>query len=479
MIQVFIEHTGYTIGGFFEYISIGKIKERKLELPNGGYDIEIRVPRICDMLEIKPKLSEILNNALVSENLDNNKSQTEEINIDKESIEENPNYSNISKVFNKLPKTTQDYFQNNFILEDTKIEQAKQSFNKPGNFIQLKNEKGEILFQENPLFKIENISKNNNYFQGIIKNENHKIKNRNILLTQSIENAPIFDLGYLFGPSEEKIFIGFQMKSYKDKYKTSFKFSKKKVIEKSKQLLITSKYLFGVNIVEFHYIIVGMYINSEEIKICQEERLYSQNLIKYCKSNKIELILYDPLKKIFLTPDKQPITTLLLENLKYSNVFDEDYKKIFKFEDSDYNYNKFLKTRIKLRCFDLEEAIESVVGYLDEQTIINKINTFFNQISELLGINNIKFVSKEFYNEQSGIIPLPGDNFLFMCKYKAINNVDNINKDCFLVKKKEQELFLYLYQTNEIFTNNYPIQFFALMKLDEPYYIFTFKNLEQ
>ena len=56
------------------------------------------------------------------------------------------------------------------------------------------------------------------------------------------------------------------MKSYRDydEHVRTFNISKKDIIEHSELLLINSAFIFGVNIVEIHYIIVGLYFQDEK-----------------------------------------------------------------------------------------------------------------------------------------------------------------------------------------------------------------------
>ena len=313
-----------------------------------------------------------------------------------------------------------------------------------------------------------------NYFRRTIKNPNYEIKDKNILLTQSVENADAFDMGYLFGPSKEKIFIGFQMKSYKDSNSSSITLSKTKIIEDSKQILITSNYLFNVNIVEFHFIVVGIDIDQNDVKFSDEEKKYSKNLINYCINNSIELILYNPIQKIFLTSEKEKITKLSMINLKFSNLFEEKYKNIFKYPNPQGNI--FLGKKRKLtRCHEFEDALTSFIGKdLNIGNIIKEIQELISNISRELLINNLKFVSKELYNDKEAFIPIPNDNFLFVFKLENSSKKNDLNNYCFLIKKPNEDLFLYSYAKKEIIKKSYPIQYFGSFDLQENYFIFSF-----
>ena len=294
------------------------------------------------------------------------------------------------------------------------------------------------------------------------------------MLTQSVENAEAFDMGYLFGPAEEKVFIGFQMKSYKDSKSSSITLSKTKIIEDSKQILITSNYLFNINIVEFHFIVVGIDIDQNDVKFSDEEKKYSENLKNYCNDNSIELILYNPIKKIFLTNKKEKITKLSMINLKFSNLFEEMHKNIFKYPNPQGNL--FLGKKRKLtRCHEFEDALISFIGEdLNQENITREIPALIENISKELVIKNLQFVSKELYNDKEAFIPIPNDNFLFV--FKIDNSFEKIclNNYCFLIKKPNKDLFLYNYAKKEIIKKSYPIHYFGLFDLQENYYIFSF-----
>ena len=84
------------------------------------------------------------------------------------------------------------------------------------------------------------------------------------------------------GKVKKKIFIGFQIKSYKDyeeNNKRTFSFNKKNVINKLRQLLLNSKYLLDINIIECHFIVIGIYFNEKELNLFEAHRTYSEELI--------------------------------------------------------------------------------------------------------------------------------------------------------------------------------------------------------
>ena len=56
----FRKQTSLTIGGFFELVSINAIKNKKLNLPGGDIQYELRVAWKCDMCEIKARINEYI-----------------------------------------------------------------------------------------------------------------------------------------------------------------------------------------------------------------------------------------------------------------------------------------------------------------------------------------------------------------------------------------------------------------------------------
>ena len=247
---LFTKHTGSTIGGFFELVAIEAIKaQQKIKLPEYPIQNIIRVSKICDMDEIRPTLSENITKMFddkmkkmeIEDELVSKKIETKET-------------QNINIIFKKLSKNAQNSFKKKFI------------------------------YSENPIIKIKE-DYINSFDTLILCDDDNKICQINYEFISECPNAEVYDLAYLYGPSNAKIFIGFQMKSYKDYEKNNrvFNLGKNKVIDNSKQLLLNAEYLLGVQIIEWHFIIVGLYFDEENSKKFGDIKTYSENLIQFCQ----------------------------------------------------------------------------------------------------------------------------------------------------------------------------------------------------
>ena len=120
----------------------------------------------------------------------------------------------------------------------------------------------------------------------------HFLKDKNILITQYYENNASFDLGYLYGESDKKVFLGFQMKSYKDYFDNNrtFPISRETILKQSQLLFFNSKLLLELFIVQLNYVIVGLYFKNETN--LKENISYSEDLIQFCKKNKFKLLFF-------------------------------------------------------------------------------------------------------------------------------------------------------------------------------------------
>ena len=226
---LFVNHTGSTIGGFFELIANEYIKKNKIKLPEGGNYFELRVDRICDMTEIKPKLFECIKNML-NENEKKLSDKEEEIRM----VIESDDKENMA--YDKLIDSSKQVYENLFIFNGNNISQIIENYIGRFNKITIKvkgdikyehikktneaeNENNEIknsIDNNNKIKRNKNEKKNiNNKITNII-NENFELKDKNLLVMQTIENADVYDLAYIYGSSKKKIFLGFQMKTYKD-----------------------------------------------------------------------------------------------------------------------------------------------------------------------------------------------------------------------------------------------------------------------
>ena len=190
-------------------------------------------------------------------------------------------------------------------------------------------------------------------------------------------------MAYLYGEGNKKIFVGFQIQAYYD-YKNGFdlEMTKEDIKEKVSKLLITSEFFLGIKIVEFHYFIVGLYIEEDLNDIYKqynydEFRNYSDSLKEYCIKNDLEIIFYDPINKKFYGSSKKYI-----------------YKRK-KFDNNEYqtNLNSFkniLKSRLKIKGIRfLEKVSFKDLGNILPIPNVNTFNIFFKK-DQITVENNFK-----------------------------------------------------------------------------------------
>ena len=479
---LFVNHTGSTIGGFFELIANEYIKKNKIKLPEGGNHYELRVDRICDMTEIKPKLFECIKNML---------SENEKKLSDKEDIRmviESDDKENMA--YDKLIDSSKQAYENLFIFNGNNISHIIENYIGRFNRITIK-VKGDIKYEhikktneaENENNEIknsleENINEKKNINNKIINiiNENFELKDKNLLVMQTIENAAVYDLAYIYGPSKKKIFLGFQMKTYKDYNKKNRTFSiyKDKVIDKSCQLLLNSKYLLDINIIEWHYIVVGIYFSKEDLIKFNEYRNYSECLINHCKSNNLELILFDPINKKFLD-SKNPNKELTEIKLTKFSCLSKEIGNIYQFPKPQEKRNYFLgRKRRSEMCHESEEALNSIFGCtLNQNNLINTAKFVKEKIMNLLEIPDLKFIKKDKYD--SNFYPIPNDNYLLMFKLSLEKENNNIFDFCFILKKENENIRIVApYLDNLNTCPKFIIQYFNYLNLEKDYYVFYF-----
>jgi len=396
----------------------------------------------------------------------------------------NKDFNKTNSIYDSLDRKTKEEYQNLFIFKEESISQICEDYIQSYNRVKIIENETVVFNSNSNLFTIENNEKNIKEDKEVNKkqditiniiNKNHEIKEKALLVTQTIETAPVYDLAYLYGKSQEKIFIGFQIKSYKDyeeNKKRSFSFNKDNVINKSRQLLLNSKYLLGINITEWHFIVIGIYFNEKELNLFEGQRSYSEDLIKYCQDNNLELILYNPIVNKFYDSNKCELTgSFSLSNL--SSVIAKS-NKMYKFQKPD-NYLLGRKRNYS-RLYESIETLETLSEEKIEKTnIIKEMNKICTYIEKVLNIENLKFVNYDKYENEDNFIPMPADNFLIIFKRNKIK-CKGINSYCFLIKKPDRDYILYLPSIEEELTLPYAIQYFYYFDLTEQYYVFNFKE---
>ena len=465
---LFIKHTDSTVGGFFELVSIDAIRKKKITLPNNQMQTILRVSKICNMDEIKPTLYKYIESTFNEKEKGEEKKKIEDENkMDIEKSEIKGDKLDLSAI--KISKCLSKNFINNYIFSENKLLNISNEYcqNFPNFEIFVDNE---LKYKQyNDIINIGDIKKT------LIKNHDYSYKDQSILITQEKENAEIYDLAYLYGPNNNKTFIGFQMKSYRDlenmKY-NNYKLSKEKVLNKSKQLLINSKYLLNIEITDWHYFVLGIFFDEGDIKKFSLKNSYSENLIQFCHQNDLELILYNPINEKFYDSNKNIIKELKINNL--SRICGEN-KKIFKFEEK----NDFLgKKRTPERCLELGELIKDILNYKESENIDERkiMSNIIDKIKTIFNLNNLKFIGKKKYHEEYEFYPIPGDNHFLIFEKINSNKDKGLDKYYIFIKFHGNKPYIYDIKNNiKLFKYSFDIQYFHYFNLEKNYYAFSFE----
>ena len=375
--------------------------------------------------------------------------------------------SKIENIFDNISEDLKNTIKNCYIYNENKLIGIANDYIKSfQNF--------EIYVDDKLTYsKYEGIVDEKNIQKTYIKNPDYSFKDSNLLIIQEKENAEVYDLCYLFGPNNNKVFLGFQMKSYRDlennKYK-NYKLDKESVIKKSRQLLVNTKYLLDIEITEWHYFVVGIYFDQNDMKKFSLNNSYSENLIDFCYKNELELILYNPINEKFYDSNKNIINEL--QPTKLSKIGGEIIP-IFKFEEK----NDFLgRKRMNERYLEFAELIKD----LNDNKINVKINerkipNYISSIKNHFGLKEIKFIGKKIYNENCDFVPIPNDNYFLMFKKKKPKNEKGLNKFYIFIKYNSKSPYVYDFKEDKDTKYDFDIEYFHLFDLNKYYYVFAFK----
>lgn len=372
------KHTGHTVGDYFELLSSKALFELKLKLPNYQKDkIELCVDEIVKMRKIVNDLKNILSSNLVMETI------LKKYEVSKnELIKEFGNNDNTS-LFNELRKL--------IFIDD-----------------------GDIITYKR---KYINSLKNNYTIDGT-----DKYADLNIYIKQKTQIGKTIDYCYLTGEKDKKKLFTFQMKAYNEKTSTDFNETKKSIKNKLKEMLINCKFLLGVTIVDWHYIVV---ILVHKIK---DTFKYSTSLVKKCISNGLEFIFFEPFIQKFYNRNLEVIDKF--EGSQFSNLSCElnyYYTKPFREEELYLLYlktftEKYEKKNKNQRDY-LGESINNFLGMKLERETISKckinLSNIISDISNELNLTNIKFLGS--YKLLDNLLPRPNYGYLFLYHKKKPN----------------------------------------------------------
>ena len=300
------------------------------------------------------------------------------------------------------------------------------------------------------------------------------------MITQLYQNAATYDLAYIYGKSEEKIFVGFQMKSYRDydDRTRTFSFSRENIIEKSKLLLFNSKYHFGVNIIELNYIIVGLYFSDDK---SEKEINYSNDLIRFCTNNKFKLILYDPFKNTFFDSNKKEIKKIDIPD-KFANVLEEESFRVFSFIKP---YNCFLQKKRKrdlsIELFGLVKQQKNLKEYELNNEFIEEAESFVNKIKDILQLEDVKYMGSDSLKQQN-ILPTPEENYLFLFekkvkkKNKLLNGLQKFYGLFKVLNNNEEIYYVFDFKSSKVLNKGYLFEYYCRFNISKEFYVFKFKK---
>ena len=449
-------------------INLKKIKEEDNNLFNNDENTQIEKKNDNNKMileEIKEKNNNLLNKGQIEKKI-------ESFNIiDNNKINSDNFFQN--KIHFPLEESDRIDFYSKYFIQNLSINELKNSFIKE-NSQRFYNDSGNLLLSSKLFqttkdkFKKVELKMSNN-----IDNNYHFLKDKNILVTQYYENAAAFDLGYLYGESNKKIFIEFQMKSYKDyfEHNRTFSFSKEKILKKTALLLFNSKLLLDVDIIELNYVIVGLYF-KDEINF-KDGVTYTEDLIKFCTKNKFRLILYDPFTKKFFDSNKN-YTNEIKINDKYINLLKDEELQPFQVEQ-----NKFLQKKTNRQLEDELVELTNKANNLafNKKLTLHQLMNFVEEIKSDLNLKKLRYAgSCKFMN--SLIFPFPKGEYIFLFYKKEYEKMIGLNK-FYAFLQDNNEFYVYDFETKNYLHYDYNFLYFHLFNTNEKYYIFKIEKISR
>lgn len=324
------------------------------------------------------------------------------------------------------------------------------------NKIQKSNKYIDYSIPKDNILSINDLKNNINSFSRIDNNTrilNNDYKNKSILIEQEKINGICIDMAMIWNENKKNIFIGFQMKCFKEKT-LGGKISKMSIKNFYLDILHNSYNLLGIDISEWYYIMV-LYYNPKKINDKKKEYGFCTYLVNKCKKHGIKYIFYDPGEKIFydkyLSPIKEKYTLLDNEsNLDYG----EEFSMI-----QEYFIQPFPCEFLRKKHLRVEEIIAKKIEDFD--SFKSFLNKRFNKLNRKYNFNNFKDDLKGLYSriqkikflqkiDASGIgsfIPKPNHLFCF----EGANNEpliilkisrNEVEKYSGLISKKDYNGFL-------------------------------------
>ena len=384
------------------------------------------------------------------------KKKDEEIKEDNENKKDNDNF-NKSEIKEKI--ISSDCKQEKDVKKETE-------FKDNSSFIKLLLKKFSINYTENEI----NVKKNEISLEGYrireimrliksketIPQENMKFKgNENINIDQKKKKGRTLDYAFLYGPQFDKTFIGFQMKCYfKGTKSINNKFiNKNKIKESCQKILFNSMTFFNCKITNWYYYLI-FYINDDSIN-CN----VNQDIIDKGK-DKVEILFYDPLKKIFKDSNKNEIKIL---SLSYNANLDNYMFNIKTFLPNINDFSENLLEIQKLNREKTENSFKKDFDFLQKETIDDILNVIKNIMEIKSGIIRL-------YTRANSIFYIklpPLANYIILHKKK--NKIGFIGVKSICLKGKIEDVKYYDIKEGKEIKN-----FYEVIDADFPYvYVLT------
>lgn len=406
------EHSGTANSDFFELFSGKSLKNRKLELPESENTICVKVKEIVEMNEFsKNELDSSFNKEI---------------------------YSHLEKYEVK---------KDDFIEENKEIEKELKGRNLLLNLKDIIN------------YNCNDIEYNKlKYLNGLKKESiifgNKNLGDMSVFINQKNQRGKTLDLAYVYGEKNAKIFIGFQMKAYDEELSHDCKFNSTKDNLKNalQPMLVNIKYLMGMNIKSWHYVVIILLDKRKE-----EGKQYFKKIVKTCINNGLEYIFYEPFENKFYNRYLENITKFIpnqfsnldnsIETILPINIMDliemEKYMNNFNnyMINNNYNNTNYIEKGLTSLIIKKRKRTQSatLTSKIENDEIKNALNSILGNIKIKFYFNCIKFVGEYQFLKNTTSIPIPKIGYFFL--------IPSIEKDIYFIafnKEREDKYFEYI-----------------------------------
>ena len=305
----------------------------------------------------------------------------------------------------------------------------------------------------------------------------------------------MLDLAYVYGKKDDKKFIGFQMKAYDEESSHDIKFDhNKNDIKKALQpMIINIKYLMGMDIKSWHYVVIILYDKGKE-----EGKQYFKKIVNLCEKNGLEYIFYEPFENQFYGRKFEKINEFIpnpMSNLdnNIQDILPINIMNDLQIDKYMKNFSDYMKEKEYNNTNYIEEGLISLINkkrkrdksdYKNKEQEKKEIKQVLYEISSYIEVkfhfNSIKFV-RAYKFLKTVNIPSPKENYLFLISsneediyYISIKNEYNDDK----YYKYNFKLATENYDKNDskIISEIDPYSIIANINMKEKFYVFKYEN---